>query len=287
MTNATKQYDLPRGFTLVELLVVISIIALLVSILMPALNKARVQAKLVVCQSNMHQILVGLEIVTVENDMKPPPAIGMHPGANRYWDSPNLLSCHEPFGSGSLGWQFKGVIESVDIWFCPFSPMSNKTLAWGAIDSTRTYQEIYQDPEPDNNIYNRMTFVNLWRYGEFARKIKWAERYYKGPGLEKNAAVKATGKNGKLAIMDYVGWNENISKWVSGHPFKGSTKMGNYYVSIDETDRFDPISDLGDIRYDAGYIDGHVESFMAKDTYEEGQYARGVYFFLPEKAFFD
>ena len=55
MTPVTS-YNKRNGFTLVELLVVISIIALLTSILMPALGKAREAAKKTVCSANLKNI---------------------------------------------------------------------------------------------------------------------------------------------------------------------------------------------------------------------------------------
>ncbi|AQQ70329.1 PilD-dependent protein PddA [Limihaloglobus sulfuriphilus] len=58
--------SISRGFTLIELLVVISIIALLMSILMPALTRARDQAKTVICKARQKDI--GLAINFYVND---------------------------------------------------------------------------------------------------------------------------------------------------------------------------------------------------------------------------
>ena len=55
------------GFTLIELLVVVSIIALLVSILMPALGRARDQAKTVKCAAQMRQYAVGVYMYATDN----------------------------------------------------------------------------------------------------------------------------------------------------------------------------------------------------------------------------
>ncbi len=72
MLHDLDGYDMSKkqGFTLIELLVVISIIALLVAILMPALGKARLQARDSVCKANLHQWGLIWGMYTNENEDK-------------------------------------------------------------------------------------------------------------------------------------------------------------------------------------------------------------------------
>ena len=65
--NYARFYKCLHGFTLVELLVVISIIALLLSILLPSLNKARKQAQIIVCAGNLRQLGVAMNCYQVDN----------------------------------------------------------------------------------------------------------------------------------------------------------------------------------------------------------------------------
>ena len=59
-----------RGFTLIELLVVIAIIAILMAILMPALNRAREQGKRAACLSNLKQLTLAWIVYADDNDDK-------------------------------------------------------------------------------------------------------------------------------------------------------------------------------------------------------------------------
>ena len=79
-----------KAFTLVELLVVVGIIALLVSILLPALNKARAAAQAVQCSSNMKQLALAVTMYATDNN-------GWYPSNDCTLPNPNNAAAAKAF----------------------------------------------------------------------------------------------------------------------------------------------------------------------------------------------
>ncbi len=105
---------LDRGFTLVELLVVIGIIAVLISILLPAMRKAREASKRVSCASNLRQIALGIRMYANENK-----DVIMQQGYNNDAMEGKFTYKNDNIGDGTM-WNFFHRQLGLDL--SPFSP---------------------------------------------------------------------------------------------------------------------------------------------------------------------
>ena len=108
------------GFTLIELLVVIAIIALLLAILMPALQRVKKQAQGVVSQSNLKQVGAAAFMYAEEYDQFVPR--GLAGGTGKAWFQLFMPLLSERPKNGDY--------RSVDIYRCPSYPDKEQTVCY-------------------------------------------------------------------------------------------------------------------------------------------------------------
>lgn len=112
----------PAGFTLVELLVVIAIVAILIGLLLPAVQMARESVRSAACQNNLRQIGIAFQ---AHNE-----ALRIYPtGGNEWWTPPNFVGGKPATGlQQDAGWAYQ------------ILPYLEETAAWsppGADDQAR------------------------------------------------------------------------------------------------------------------------------------------------------
>lgn len=99
-----------RGFSLIEFLVVLAVIALLAALIFPVIAAAREKGRRIACVSNMHQLGLALLLYTQDNDERQPNGMFY----NRF-----------PLNIGWAG-RIYPYVKQVDVFHCPDDPTGSR-----------------------------------------------------------------------------------------------------------------------------------------------------------------
>jgi len=153
------------GFTLIELLVVIAIIAVLMSILVPSLNRAREQARRAVCSTHCRNVATGLNMYADENK-EYIPSRGTYAYKVQQHDTKPLDELQARSLLIGLGKLYPDYIGNGNILYCP----SNTALGYDNIYGWKRNYPIHSEFDIDNQYGINISYIYLYSTPAFKRR---------------------------------------------------------------------------------------------------------------------
>jgi len=275
-----------QGFTLIELLIVIAIIAILLTILAPALHKAREQAKLSMCASNQRQVVMALKTYASEFQMRMPPAVTKRA-------RPSLLARFKADGDTAVGFYLRRYLSNADAFNCPLSAF-DKYAKYDIDGQLYTYQDLYDDPTILQNSVsaNKMqncSYILLWNYEAFN---KVSVRENNSNNMYGMPFIGPDKSNNGLVICDSFYFSNQLGgevsyHWSANHPIANGDKYKSrdypYFLLKGTEQEFETNYDLHEITLNAGYTDGHVEKYLSGNTIRQQAVSGWAAMYITEK----
>jgi len=127
-----NKHTTSQGFTLVEVLIVLTIILILAAILFPVFNRVRQNTKRASCQSNQKQLFLALHMYVQDSDSKYPPFTNWDSKLGPYVKNMDIFECPSADPAGTKAEKQYGLeLESVDL-----ASVKDSTHTIVLIDST-------------------------------------------------------------------------------------------------------------------------------------------------------
>src|SRR3954470_17201214 len=117
MKPRSARADLRSGFTLIELLVVIAIIAILASMLLPALARSKSKAQGIMCMNNGRQMMLAWKLYVDEYQDRVPSSFNP-PGSQPAWADEWVHGDLDFNGANKSNWDLRDITNSLLYPFC-------------------------------------------------------------------------------------------------------------------------------------------------------------------------